>query len=206
MHETASAATARVIRLAEASRLRALRQEWRERCSDPFGWAPRRLLVRCSEGAPSGTVRENAGSGSLARERIGPDETAAGALHLSTAGGPTSDPTLLETVRMAVEEFSIEEIVVAARAAGRDVGADGGRRPAAESPDFFERMTSRIAHRRRRMEALQRQVGRHVERLADDPRLRARPGIRIVGLVHIVETGVVLGYDRTQGVFQPIVV
>lgn len=137
-----------------------------------------------------------------------PAEGARDALFLQVPGCSVDGPGVREAIRLAVAELGVDEVLVVAHSHCTHLEGRSAVHPG-DGPDmvpddagcFIERTKARLARARRRLAAARSRVRDAVGSLAADPLL---PSIRFGGIVHIVESGVVLVYRSDRDDFEAL--
>ena len=138
--------------------------------------APAQLVVSCDDCG-------RAGAG-WRRDLLAP-------LFLPTAGATVTGPGVREAIRFAVEELGVREVLVVSHSHCEQL-LPAPARTAMAGGSFMDRLYGRMAHSSRQLDAARHHVRTALGRLAGDPRLG---DVALLGAVHLVESGVLLGYD-----------
>lgn len=154
-----------------------------------FADPPERLVLRCEEPDPARTP--------------GWEQVLGPALVLRTPGATLSDPGLREALYFAVRELGTKELVVLLHSCCSHLSPGSGpdQEVREKGLPFMDRVYARMARAQGRLQAARNQVRTAIHTLADDPLLEQ---VDTVGLVQIVESGVMVAYDPERDAFEAV--
>jgi carbonic anhydrase len=151
---------------------------------------PGLLVLTCAEPDPCGPPRW--------QRALGP------ALQLRSPGASLERADIREALHYAVEELGVKELLVAlhSRCAHLDSPPSPTELHEERGLPFMERVARRRSRAEGQLEAARERVRASLLALGSDPVLQP---VARVGLVHVVESGLLLAYDPSRDDFEALI-